>query len=119
MTYGRYGALIGSLAVVALMCAGNETFARSGGVHGGGFVSARAIPHSPFGRPHHRRNIDGAYWPAGYYGGPSNREAIAHVPPPLSSGIHYTYTNDVPSEWARSDPANVVPSRLAHVTQWR
>jgi hypothetical protein len=117
MTYGRYGALVGSLAVIALMFAGNETFARSGGAHGGGFASARAIPHSPFGPSHRRRNIDGVYWPEGYYDGPSNGETIADVPPPRSNDIRYTYTYDVPWDWAHRYPPNVVPSDRAYVTQ--
>jgi hypothetical protein len=117
MTYGRYGALVGSVAFIALMFAGNETFARSGGAHGGGFASARAIPHSPFSASHRRRNIDGVYWPEGYYDGPSNGEAIADVPPPHPNDIRYTYTYDVPWDWAHRYPPNVVPSDRAYVTQ--
>lgn len=115
MTHGRYGALAGALAVIALMCAGNQTFARSSGVYGGGFVSARAIPHSPFGRPHHRRNIDVAYWPAGYYDGPSNGEAFADVAPPRSNDIRYTSTYDVPWDWAHRFPPMVARSDRPYV----
>jgi hypothetical protein len=110
MRYGRSGALTASLAVIALMLAGNEMSARSGGG-----VSARAIPHSPFGQPHHRRNFGAAYWPAGYYDGPSDGEAIANVSPPLSNDVRYTY--EIPWDWAHRYPPNVVPTDRAYVTQ--
>jgi hypothetical protein len=116
MAYG-YGALAGSVAVIALMFAGNETLARSGGTHGGGFASARAIPHSPFGWPRHRGNFGNAYWPAGYYDGPSGGEAVTEVPTPLSNDVRYTYSYDVPWDWAHRYPPNVVPSDRAYVTQ--
>jgi hypothetical protein len=118
MSYRMYGVLAGSLGAVALMLAGNETVARSGGVQAGGFATMRPVPHSPFGRPLHRfTNHRGAFWPGGYYDGSSNGEPLADVPLPLSNDIHYTYTYDVPWDWAHRYPPNVTPSDRAYVSQ--
>lgn len=113
MAYGRYGALVGSLAAIALMFAGDAASARSGGA----FAPARTVPHSPFGVRHHQRNLAQVSWPAGYYDGPSNSEAVADAPSPSLRDVRYTITEDVPWDWAHRYPPNVVPSERAYVTQ--
>ena len=117
---------IASLGAVALMFATNETIARSGIVPG--FSSVRPIPHAsavPSFRRHPRHNI-GTHWPGagGYYYGPSNdgplanvlADSLADVTPPMSRDIRYTYTYDVPWDWAHRYPPNVVPSDRPYVS---
>lgn len=118
-----YWALIASVSAAALMLATNETFARSG-VAPGRFSAARPIPHAsavPSFRHHPRHNI-GTYWPGagGYYYGPSNDEALAGVSPDvtqsMSRDVRYTYTYDVPWDWAHRYPPNVAPSDRPYVS---
>ena len=66
MTYRKYGAFIASLGGLALILAGNATFAASGAAHGGG----RAFAAHPMFRPsatrsfRHQRGYNvGAFWP--------------------------------------------------------
>ena len=122
MAYRMYWALVASVSAAALMLATNETFARSGAAPG--FASARPIPHAsaiPSFRRHPRHNI-GTYWPGagGYYYGTSNDERLADVLPdvtqPMSRDIRYTYTYDVPWDWAHRYPPNVVPSDRPYVS---
>ena len=121
MTHKRYGALVASLSAVALMIAANETFARSGAAQSGAFASTHT--HSP-SHPlaarsfrHHRRNNIGAFWPAvgDFYYEPSNGEPMVNVAPPTSGDTHYTYTYDVPWDWAHRYPPSVTPSARAYV----
>jgi hypothetical protein len=114
----RMYAFVASLSAVALMFAANESFARSGAAHGGGFTS----PHSTFHRPgaqslrHHRRNNDGTFWSGigGYYE-PSNGEPLVDTTQPTSGEMHYTFTNDVPWDWAHRYPPAVTPSDRPYV----
>jgi hypothetical protein len=119
MTYRMYGALIASLSVIALMLAANEAFARSGAAHGGGFASTHSIsrPSIAHSLRHHRRNNVGAFWPAdeGFYYGPSNGEPIGDGAQPTSGDVHYTYTYDVPWDWAHRYPPAVTPSDRPYV----
>jgi hypothetical protein len=118
MTYRMYGALIASLSVVALMLAANETFARSGGAPRGGFTSTHSIPHPSVAHSfrHHRRNNVGIFWPTegDFSYGPSNGEPPADVTQP-SGDVHYTYTYDVPWDWAHRFPPAVAPSERPYV----
>jgi hypothetical protein len=118
MTNWKHKALIASLGALALMFAANETFARSGGAPaaGAGVAAARAIAH-PAGSHafrHHRRNFIG---PAvgGFYDGPDGAPVMDAVPPPASNDVRYTYTYDVPWDWAHRYPPNVVPSDRPYV----
>jgi hypothetical protein len=120
MTYRMYGALIASLSVVALMLAANETFARSEGVRGGGFVSRDSIsrPHVVPSFRHHRRNrnLVGLFWPALEDYAPLNGGPTVGAAPPISNDIRYTYTYDVPWDWAHRYPPSVVPSDRPYVS---
>ena len=123
MTYRMYGAFIASLSVVALMLAANETFARSGAAHHGGFTSTHSISRQSVAHSfrHHRRNNVGIFWPAvgdfssGPYGpyGPSNGEPMVDVTQPTSGDIPYAY--DVPWDWAHRYPPAVIPSDRPYV----
>ena len=121
MAYRMYWVLIASVSAAALMLATDETSARSG-VAPGGFSAVRPIPNAsavPSFR-HHRRYKNGAYWPAagGYYYGPSNGDISPSpdVTQPMSRDIRYTYTYDVPWDWAHRYPPNVIPSDRPYVS---
>ncbi len=128
MAYRIYGALIASVSAAALMLVSNETFARGGGV-------AAAAPHAGFVAPHpvfrpnfhpnvarafrhHRgRNFGAFWWPGAddFYGTPYS-EPLGEVTPPASTDIRYTYTYDVPWDWAHRFPPNVTPSDRPYVS---
>ena len=116
MTNRMHKALIASLGAVALMFAANETFARSGGAQAASTASARPIFHAPGAHAfrQHRRNFIG---PAvgGFYYGPDGAPIVDAVPPPASNDVHYTYTQDVPWDWAHRYPPNVAPSDRPYV----
>lgn len=117
MTHKMYGALIASLSAAALMLAANAVLAASGGAPHGAFTAAHAIPHPrtvPSFR-HHRRFEGGIYWPGDFDYGPSYSEPLAEVPPPASNDFHYTYTYDVPWDWAHRFPPMVAPSDRPYV----
>ena len=112
-----YGAFIASLSVVALMLAANETFARSGGAPRGAVASTHPIfrPSVAQSLRHHRRNNVGNFWPGGFFYGPSNGEPLVDVTPPASNDVRYTYTYDVPWDWAHRYPPAVIPSDRPYV----
>jgi hypothetical protein len=112
MAYRISAALVASLGVAALMFASStETFARSGAAPRGTFSSR----HPAF-RYHGR--VPGSFWPAtggyGYYDSLPG-EPLAEVAPPVSNDVHYTYTTDVPWDWAHRYPPTVVPSDHPYV----
>ena len=116
MTFKLHSAFIASLSAVALLLAASDSFARSGAAPGGG---ARATPPAAghaFGHP--RRNHVGGYWPAGggYYYAPTSGEPLADAIQPASRDVRYTYTYDVPWDWAHRYPPNVVPSDRPYVS---
>ena len=109
------------------MLAANEAVAGSGGASRAGIAPAHSPGHSvsrPFVRHsfrhhpfrHHRRNNVGVFWPAdaGFYG--PNGEPVAEAVPPASNDVRYTYTYDVPWDWAHRFPPNVVPSDRPYVS---
>jgi hypothetical protein len=121
MTYRVTGALIASLSAVALLLSANQTFARSGGAPHGVFAApAPAGARAPIrSTPRfHNRGNPFVYWPGGggfFYDGASGAEAYAGVAQPLSNDVRYTYTYDVPWDWAHRFPPNVVPSDKPYV----
>lgn len=121
MTRIMHGALAASLGLVALTFAANDGFARSGGARGGGSASTHSFSRPPGAHSfrHHGRNNLGVVWPGvgsfDYYG-PPNGEAPVDVAPPASNDIRYTYTYDVPWDWAHRYPPAVVPSDRPYVS---
>jgi hypothetical protein len=115
-----YGAFIAALSAIALMLAANETFARSGGARSGGIASSHPIFRPPMAHSfrHHRRNNLGTFWPGtgGFFYGPSNGEPIGDVAQPMSGDVRYTYTYDVPWDWAHRYPPAVIPSDRPYVS---
>lgn len=115
------GALIASLGVAAFALVPNETFARSGGARGGAIASPHSIARAPgaLAFRHGRRNHVGAFWPAvvgdSYYG-PSGGEPVAEAAPAQSNDVRYTYTYDVPWDWAHRYPPSVAPSDRPYVS---
>jgi hypothetical protein len=114
MAYRVFATLVASVgaAALALGCS-TETFARSGAAARGAFTS----PHPAFRHFHGR--VPGTFWPVtgGYdYGyGPSG-EPIVEAAPPASSDVRYSYTYDVPWDWAHRYPPAVVPSDRPYVS---
>ena len=121
MTYRKYGAFIASLGGLALILAGNATFAASGAAHGGG----HAFAAHPMFRPslarsfrHHRGTNVGAFWPGegDWVDGSSvGQPGVDAVPPSPSGDVHYTYTYDVPWDQIHRFPPNVIPSARPYV----
>jgi hypothetical protein len=116
MCFKKYSALIASLGAVALMIAGSEASARGGGGGRGGMIAPHAIGHRPFAHNfRHRGQFGPVVWPgdAGY---DSYGQAPADVVAPSGSNdVHYTYTYDVPWDWAHRLPPKVAPSDRAYV----
>jgi hypothetical protein len=120
MTNRIHRALIVSAGAVALMLAASATIAEAGTAQGVRIASGHpafrpAVAHN-FG--HRRGNIGGVFWPGDYdYGsyGPSDSGPTAGAPPPPSGDVHYTYTYDVPWDWAHRYPPSftAAPSQPA------
>jgi hypothetical protein len=117
MTSRRVGALTASLSVVALMLAANETFAGTAAVSHGGVTATHSFSHPSVAQSfrHHRRNNLGTFWPGGDFSYGPNGEPVGDVGQPASGDVHYTYTYDVPWDWAHRYPPNVVPSDRPYV----
>jgi hypothetical protein len=119
MTHKMHGALIASLGAVALLLAANEAFARPAAGPRGGVAPAHSISRPGFAHSlrHHRR-FGGAYWGAdgGFFYEPPAGEAVGDAAPPVSGDIHYSYTYDVPWDWAHRYPPAVAPSDRPYVS---
>jgi len=116
-------ALIASVSFVALAGASHEAVARPGGAPAdGGIGGARPIARGAIARPfrHHNnaRNTFGAFWPAvgGFYDGAAYGGGNPVIDVGQPNNIHYTYTYDVPWDWAHRYPPNVIPSDRPYVS---
>jgi hypothetical protein len=119
MKYRVYGALVASLSVAALMLVPNQASARSGAAPGGRFASTHPAFHAPGSRffRHHRRSA--IFWPGvvdGFNYAPSNGLPPVDATQPPSGDVHYTYTYDVPWDWAHRYPPAVAPSDRPYVS---
>lgn len=114
-----YFTLIACLGAAALMLPSSETFARSGAAApGGAFASMRPIARpgvAPF-RHRHRGFVGGTFWPGDFGYGPTYGEPVTAVPQAGSQDVHYTYTYDVPWDWAHRYPPQVAPSDHPYVS---
>jgi hypothetical protein len=111
-------AFIASLGALALTFAAGETFARSGGATGAGAAAARAIAH-PAAAHAFRQHRRGFIGPAvgGLYDGTDGAGLVdAPQSQPAAGDVRYTYTYDVPWDWAHRYPPNVVPSDRPYVS---
>ena len=118
MTSKLYGAVVVSLSAVTLMLAPSETFAGASGAAVRGPIASRAIAHRPqVQRFHHPRHKSTFLWPGGgFFDEPSSvsEPFVAGTPAP-SNDVRYTYTYDVPWDWAHRYPPDVVPSDRPYV----
>ncbi|WP_407154992.1 hypothetical protein [Bradyrhizobium sp. STM 3557] len=111
------------MAGAALLVSADMASARSGGVAPvrGGVASAHAMvrPHGIGHFRHHGRFIGGVwtYWP-GYddFGFGASGAPVGEAVPPQSNDVRYTYTYDVPWDWAHRYPPNVTPSDRPYVS---
>ncbi|WP_024516641.1 hypothetical protein [Bradyrhizobium sp. Tv2a-2] len=116
MTSKMYGAFAASLGVLALALSANAAAAGSGA----GPRAAFAAPHPKFaGSFRHFRRNNGvfSYWPGydDFGNGASYSEPLGNVAPPVSNDVRYTYTYDVPWDWAHRFPPMVAPSDRPYV----
>jgi len=122
MTFKMYGAFAASLGVLALALSTNAAEAGSAGPRAAfaaarpGLVAAHPGLVGSF-RRFHRRGGAFTYWPGygddGY--GPSYGEPLGGAAPPVSNDVRYTYTYDVPWDWAHRYPPMVAPSDHPYV----
>jgi hypothetical protein len=121
MTYRKLGVLI-AVGAITLVFATNEAVARTGGVGLAGAPHAgigtiRPTPHALHNFRHRGRFNGGFFWP-GYgdaYGAYAPIEAPITSPLAGPNEVHYTYTQDVPWDWAHRFPPNVTPSDRPYV----
>ena len=101
---------------MALMLSANATFAASGAAPHAGMAATHFRPVTPSLRHHRRGNVGPLLGGGGFFYDPSTGEPIIEAPPPASNDIHYTYTYDVPWDWAHRYPPAVVPSDRPYVS---
>ena len=119
MMYRVFGALVASLSIATVAFAPAPALAGSATPHGAAFASTHAASHLPAIRSfrHHRRG-GAIFWPgvdAFDYGTPSGEPLVGAAQPP-SGDVHYTYTQDVPWDWAHRYPPAVEPSNRPYVS---
>ncbi|MGX1323532.1 hypothetical protein AB7M17_006985 [Bradyrhizobium sp. USDA 377] len=123
-SHGRsLAALFASLSAAALLLSPSDSFARAGGAAPHGVVGAAVPPAAarpPIapGARFHRRNNPFVYWPGGggfFYDGATYSQPFGDAGQPPSNDVRYTYTYDVPWDWAHRFPPNVVPSDRPYV----
>jgi hypothetical protein len=115
MSFKTNTALIASLSAVALMLATSEASARATGSRGG-MIAPHAFGHRPFVHGFRHRGQFGSFvWPGDAGTDAAYGQAPADVTPSGSNDVHYTYTYDVPWDWAHRLPPQVTPSDRAYV----
>jgi hypothetical protein len=121
MTYRKLAALA-AIGAIALAFGTNETVARTGGVGVAaaprtGVAPVRPVPHAVHGFRNRNRFNGGFFWP-GYgdaYGATTPTGEPITAPLGGPNEVHYTYTQDVPWDWAHRFPPNVTPSDRPYV----
>jgi hypothetical protein len=107
-------AFFASLGALALTFAAGETFARPAGAQGPGAAAARTMPPAGAHAFRHRRNFVGPIV-GGYYGADGAPLLDAPQLQAAPNDVRYTYTYDVPWDWAHRYPPNVTPSERPYV----
>ena len=124
MSVEKIAKLAATAGALALVLAANDAAARTGAAGRGGVIAARPIVRPITPRPitahafrHHRGFFPGA---GGFYYGPDGTPMTDTTLPPYSSNassdVRYTYTYDVPWDWAHRFPPNVAPSDRPYVS---
>jgi len=113
------GAFVASFGALALVLSANAAEAGSAGGPRAAFAAAPPGVHPNFFgfRHRHRPGFVGV-WPGDYpYGdyGPNGEPLAGVSPPSASNDVHYTYTYDVPWDWAHRLPPMVTPSDRPYV----
>jgi hypothetical protein len=117
------GALLASLSAAALLLSPSDSFARPGGATPHGVMaaagrSAAARPPIAPGARFRGRNNSFVYWPGGggfFNDGAAYSQPFVDAGQPVTNDVRYTYTYDVPWDWAHRFPPNVVPSDRPYV----
>jgi hypothetical protein len=112
-----FGPFVAALGAFALVFSVNAAQAGSPGGVRGAFAAAPSgvHPHFPGAfRRHHRLGFVGI-WPGDNFYGPDGEPLAGVAPPPASNDVHYTYTYDVPWDWAHRLPPMVAPSERPYV----
>lgn len=118
-----FGALLASLSAAALLLSPSDSFARPGGAAPHGLMAAHApsaAARSPIapGARFRGRNGSFVYWPGGggfFNDGVGYSQPFVDAGQPVTNDVRYTYTYDVPWDWAHRFPPNVVPSDRPYV----
>src|SRR5689334_21652514 len=116
----RHAALVAALAAAMLVPAASDAFARPRFVAEAPTAAAGHPHFSPFhghALRHHARSFNGAFWPGSYFYDPSGSamEAPQAAVPAAPTDVHYTYSYDVPWDWAHRYPPAVAPSDRPYV----
>jgi hypothetical protein len=121
MTKRKFAALVATVGAIALVSSAGEASARgalAGAPARAGLATVRPMPHGLHGlRQHHGRFNGGFFWP-GYgdaYGAYAPTTAPVTAPLAGPNEVRYTYTYDVPWDWAHRFPPNVTPSDRPYV----
>lgn len=115
MSFKINSALIASLSAVALLLATGEASARMTGSRGG-MTAPHMIGHRPLAHAfRHHGPFGPVAWPGDYGTGSAYDQAPVDVAPPGSNDVHYTYTYDVPWDWAHRLPPRVARSDRPYV----
>ena len=115
MMVGKFVTLAASAVAMVVNLAATEASARSAAAGRGGVVSSRPMfrPTAPHAFRNHRGFFPGVG--GGFYGPDGTPTTEVTLPAHTSSDIRYTYTYDVPWDWAHRFPPNVVPSDRPYV----
>ena len=116
-----YGAFAASVGVLALALSSDAAAAGSSGGPRAAFAAARPGFAGSFRHFHRNGGFRGnggafTFWPGdGDYGyAPQGAPPVGALPP-VSNDVHYTYTYDVPWDWAHRLPPMVAPSDRPYV----
>jgi hypothetical protein len=117
MTYRMYGVLIASLSAALVLAAGEASARSAAGARAAVISRPIARPLAVHSFRHHHRG--GVFWPGvdgGYYGADGAPVIDNYPQAAMSNDVHYTYTYDVPWDWAHRFPPNVAPSNRPYVS---
>jgi hypothetical protein len=116
-----HGALLAPLSAAALLLAASGTDAGAASAQAHGLAAAPPAIGHPVAKPaarFHGRNSPWVYWPGGggfFYDPGTASQPFVDAAQPVASDVRYTYTYDVPWDWAHRYPPNVVPSDHPYV----
>jgi hypothetical protein len=118
MAYRKYGALIASLGVTALVFAANGASARSGNPAQGLVGAKHPVARNQvlLHRFNRRNNFNGTVWPAyddSFYGPSTGEPGLTQ---PIPTDIRNSQAYEIPWDWAHRYPPIVVPTERPYVS---